>query len=152
VADISEDDAGLGESYEESDGRGGDIQGSSDVCSSHTELTSNGSVRGKRSTPIGTKAEKKTRSEAANDISKLEISVSDVAKSSAKFSAVYEKAQSDKLKNEKRKMKLAEDRLIFEKMQALPSSGSCLTEIERQNVERALLAFIDNNQEDTLPV
>jgi hypothetical protein len=85
VADISEDDAGRGESYEESDGRGGDIQGSSDVCSSHAELTINGSVRGKRSTHIGTKAEKKTRSEAANDISKLEVSVSDVAKSSAKF-------------------------------------------------------------------
>jgi hypothetical protein len=65
---------------------------------------------------------------------------------------VYEKVQSDKLNNEQRKLKLAEDRLNFEKMQALLSSGSFLTEIERRNVERALLASIDNNQEDILPV
>jgi hypothetical protein len=152
VADISADDAGRVESYEASKGRGGDIQGSRDVCSSHAELTTTGSVHGKRSRPIGTKAAKKTRLEAANDIAKLEVSVSDVAKSSAKFSVVYEKAQSDKLKNEQRKLKLAEDRLNFEKMQALLSSGSCLTEIERRNVERALLASIDNNQEGILPV
>jgi hypothetical protein len=90
--------------------------------------------------------------EAANDIAKLEVSVSDVAKSSAKFSAAYEKEQSVKLKNEQRKLKLAEDRLKFEKMQALLSSGSCLTETQRRNAERALLASIDNNQEDILPV
>jgi hypothetical protein len=152
VADISADDSGRGESYEASDGRGGDIQGSRDVYSSHAELTSTGSVRGKRSRPIGTNAAKKNRLEAANDIAKLEVSASDVAKSSAKFSAVYENAQSDKLKNEQRKLKLAEDRLNFEKMQALLSSGSCLTEIERRNIERALLASIDNNQEDIFPV
>jgi hypothetical protein len=122
------------------------------VCSSHAGLTCTGSVSGKRSRHIGTKAEKKTRLEAAIDISKLEVSVSDVAKSSAKLSAVYEEAQSDKLKNEQRKLKLAEDCLNFEKMQALLRSGSCLTEIERRNVERALLASIDNNQEDILSV
>jgi hypothetical protein len=122
------------------------------VCSSHAELKSTGSVRGKRSRPIGTKEAKKNRLEAANDIAKLEVSASDVAKSSAYFSAVYEKAQSDKLKNEKRNLKLAEDRLNFEKMQARLSSGSCLTEIERRNIERALLASIDNNQEDIFPV
>jgi hypothetical protein len=46
--------------------------------------------------PLGTKAAKKRRISAPADIIGIQASISEVALSSSKFSAVYEKAQAEK--------------------------------------------------------
>jgi hypothetical protein len=118
-----------------------------DDVAGEVEIESGTRTRGKRMRPLGTKAAKKRRISAPDDIIGIVASISEVALSSSKFSAVYENAQAEKQRSEMRKLKLAEDRLKFEKIQILLSKGSSLTEIERRKVEQSLLASVENDEE-----
>jgi hypothetical protein len=118
-----------------------------DDVAGEVEIESGTRTRGKRMRPLGTKAAKKGRISAPADIIGIEVSISKVALSSSKFSAVYEKAQAEKQRREKLKLKLAEDRLKFEKIQILLSKESSLAELERRKVEQSLLASVENDEE-----
>jgi hypothetical protein len=106
---ITEDDAPVCQYIEETFT---DVVVADDVAV-EVEIESGTRTRGKRLRPLGTKAAKKGRTSAPSYIIGIEASVSEVALSSSIFSAVYEKAQAEKLRSEKRKLRLAEDRLKF---------------------------------------
>jgi hypothetical protein len=140
---ITEDDAPVCQDIEEAFT---DVVVADDVAA-EVEIESGTRTSGKRLRPLGTEAAKKGRTSAPADIIGIEASVSEVALPSSKFSAVYEKAQAEKLRSEKRKLRLAKDRLKFEKIQVLLSSGYSLTESERRKLEQSLLASIENEEE-----
>jgi hypothetical protein len=92
---ITEDDAPVCQDIEEAFT---DVVVADDVAG-EVEIESDTRTRGKRLRPLGTKAAKKCCTSAPADIIGIEASVSEVALSSSKFSAVYEKAQAEKLRS-----------------------------------------------------
>jgi hypothetical protein len=106
---ITEDNAPVFQDIEEAFT---DVEVADDVAG-EVEIESGTCTRGKRMRPLGTKAAKKGRKSAPADIIGIEASVFEVALSSSKFSAVYEKSQAENLQSEKRKLRLAEDCLKF---------------------------------------